>query len=257
VRSQSEPSMRHLSSFHLEAVRLGVATEEDRLRVETHLATCVGCSTLANTLEGYRREFAGGPVPEVRPREPRRAAPRWSWRFWAAGVLMPLAVTGLLLFAGHTGTAPGEDPVVLAKGTPILGIVARRGERIFPVPAGGRLRPGDQIRFVIKRMPYPYALIGSVDGVGRPNIYVPYEGKESAAVTPSDEVELAGSIVLDGRLGPERFFALYSRKPLSADAVRQALQGIGGQGQAAIRETLVLPVAAAAQSSVLLEKVAE
>jgi hypothetical protein len=259
VSSPGEPAGRHLSSFHLEAVRVGAASAEERSWIASHCAACARCAALAEALDGYRREFAAAPPPlralgaHVPERSVRR---RWSWRLWAVGALAPLAVTGVLLLAGRSTRAPVDDSEVLAKGSPTLGIVARRGERIFPVPPESRVRPGDQIRFVLKRMSYPYGLIASVDGAGRANIYVPYEGQESVRVTPADEVQLEGSIVLDDRLGPERFFALYSRKPLRADAVRQALQAIGDRGQAAIRKSSELSVAADAQSSVLLEKVA-
>jgi hypothetical protein len=179
-------------------------------------------------------------------------AARGHRRLWIGTALVSLVLATLLLAARST---PEGDPPV--SGSPTLGIAARRGARVFPVTPGGRVRPGDQIRFVLERVKYPYSLIASVDGAGRPNIYVPYEGKESVPVTPADQVELAGRIVLDDHLGPERFFALYSRRPLPAESVRRALQALGEKGPAAIRETLALEVPADAQSSLVLEKVAE
>jgi hypothetical protein len=265
MSAPSEQRARHVSSFHLEALRLGVASPEERAWVSSHQASCARCAALAETLDGYRQEFARG----AQPRRPLVAvsAPAPApvpvlgriKRWWMAGaVLAPLAAAAAWIAVDRTAltTSPPGEPDILEKGGPSLGIVARRGSRVFPVRSGERVRPGDQIRFVLKGVNYPYGLIASVDGAGKPNIYVPYEGSASARLTPGDRLEMEGSIVLDTRLGPERIFALFSREPLAADAVREALATIGGKGEAAIRGTSALQVAADAQSSVLLEKVA-
>jgi hypothetical protein len=154
-------------------------------------------------------------------------------------------------------TAPTESDAVLEKGTgPQLGIVARRDGEVFAIHSGDRVHPGDQIRFVLRDVRHPFALIASVDGVGHPNVYLPYDGASSMPVEAGERREIDGSIVLDGALGPERVYALFSRKPLTASAVRAALASIGRRGASAIRDTSVLPLITDAQSSVLLEKVA-
>jgi hypothetical protein len=172
-------------------------------------------------------------------------------------LLAPLAVGAVLLVSGRWRVRPSEDPEVLEKGGPSLSIVARRANRVFPVRSGEQVRPGDHIRFVLNGVKHPYGMIASVDGAGRPNIYVPYEGLASQALAAGERLEMDGSIVLDGRLGPERVFVLFSRAPLSAKTVREALTALGGKGNDAIRKAGSLSVGADAQSSVLLEKVAE
>ena len=68
--SPAEPA-RHVSSFHLEAVRVGVASAGEQAWVAEHPAGCAKCAALANRLENYRQEFA-----DARSRSPERAAPR-------------------------------------------------------------------------------------------------------------------------------------------------------------------------------------
>jgi hypothetical protein len=256
----SNPPPRHLSSFHLEAIRVGAATREEQAWAEAHSQACERCATLAGDLERFRQEFAAGRLARP-PRTAPAAPPRWPARRWAVvAVLGPLAAAaGFALIARSPRklAAPDQEPTVLEKGGPSLGIVVRRGERIFPARSGAPVRPRDQIRFVLRGVKQRYLLIASVDGSGRANVYVPYSGKESAPVTPADRLEIEGSIVLDEQPGPERIFALLSRTPLTAETVRKSLTAIGAGGPESIRKTDVLTVPAEAQSSLLLEKVAE
>jgi hypothetical protein len=258
MSAPDERQPRHLASFHLAAIRHGVATAAERAWAEQHQRSCERCTRLAASLDGFHQEFTAEALPRtraiVRARVRGQRMRRW---WWMTALLAPVAAAAVFLIVGRK-PAPGDGEAAIAeKGGPSLGIVARRGARIFPVGSGERVRPGDQIRFVLRGVTYPYGLIASVDGAGETNIYFPYDGPASVPVASGSRVELEGSIVLDGRLGPERVFALFSRRPLSAASVRQALAALGGQGGDAIRRASALPVAADAQSSVLLEKVLE
>jgi hypothetical protein len=256
----SAPSeRRHLGSFHLAALREGVATAEERAWAEEHQRRCDRCAQLATSLDDYHKEFTATALPRTRARvragvESQRRR-RW---WWTGAFLAPVAVAAaVVLVVGRRPVVVDDEGLTAEKGGPSLGIVARRGARVFPITSGERVHPGDQIRFVLRGVIYPFGLIASVDGAGEPNIYVPYRGDASVPVALGSRVEVEGSIVLDGRLGPERVFALFSRRPLSAASVRQALAALGGKGGEAIRKVSALPVDADAQSSVLLEKVAE
>ena len=110
---------------------------------------------------------------------------------------------------------------------------------------------------MLERVDHPFVMIASVDGAGRANLYVPYEGTTSVRIKPGRRVEMEGSIVLDASRGPERVFAIFSRRPLDAAPVRAALAGIAARGAGAIRSAGSLEVDAAGQSSVLFEKVTE
>jgi hypothetical protein len=248
---------RHLASFHLELARVGETSPADRAFIDEHLRICAQCAEMAATFEANRHEFGapGGAGARVRAhlqeqlqRRPRR------WLAWlGAGVLVPLAA-GIVILATFHRPSPREPDIGLKGGAGLL-VAARRGERVFPVRPGEPLRPGDQIRFVLEHVRYPFVLIASVDGAGRANVYVPYEGPASLEVRAGDRVEIPGSIIIDDTPGPERLFAFLSARPLDATGVRAALTTIGARGASAIRAVNRLDVGADEQVSMLMEKV--
>jgi hypothetical protein len=186
-----------------------------------------------------------------------RARTRLRRGWLGVAVLVPAAATLLLIVGLQRDPLPdGGQPGIIAKGGPGLLVAVRRGERLFPMRPGEPIRAGDQIRLVLEHVSYPFVLVASVDGRGASNIYVPYEGSRSLPVPLSDRIEVPGSLVLDDSPGPERLFALFSRVPLDAAAVRSALAAVGARGAPGIRSTTALNVGANAQTTVLLEKVA-
>ena len=275
-RAEDIMPTRHLSTFHLEAMRLGGMARPAQDRATRHLQACARCRQLAADWEAGLREFADGPL--VRTRAPLRdraeavrgAAPQRRVIGWAAAFAATAAFAGLIFAwrapAAHRGVAdrPGE-PTVSIKGGLDFVIAVRRGDRVFHADAQP-LRAGDRIRFVLDGVSSSYLMVGSVDGAGHANIYVPYEGPRSVPVASgppeSAHLEIEGSIVLDRAPGPERVFALVSQRPLAVAPVRSALSAIGAAGPDAIREAklLSLPpqVLAAAgtliQRSVIFEK---
>jgi len=268
----ADPRVRHVSSYHLELRRLGEMPSADQVWMDQHLRSCAACADLALAHVDHRRQFEG-PVRArslsalaLRFQSRRR---RWSWRrALGIGLLVPVAA-GLLLLVGRGGhrpwrsagdpaSSPVPEPELTAKGGPAFLLVARRGDRVFRVTSREALRPHDQVRFVLEHVQYPYVLIASVDGRGRANVYVPYEGSQSAAVggvAGGDRVEIPGSIVIDDSPGPERMFALLSRKPLRASMVRAALVALGSRGPQAIRSANNLEVDADEQISFAVEKI--
>ena len=267
----------HVSSFRLEALRLGAAAPGELDAVERHLAVCARCRSSADALEASHRQFVdvwgrtrGALRDRARARPPERR--RWSPARLSLLALAPALAAVLILVVvrprRHEGGEFASEPVLRSKGEAGLLVVARRGERVFPADSEP-LRAGDRIRFVLEGVEYPFVMIASVDGNGRANLYVPYEGAESIPVPAHEagaqEVALDGSIVLDRSPGLERVFALFSRRPLSAAPVRAALAAIAVGGAPAIRSSERLPWAAdeAAgprpdlQRTVLLEKVPE
>jgi hypothetical protein len=267
------PQARHVSSYHLELRRLGEMPGDDQVWMDQHLRACAACADLALAHVDRRRQFEG-PVQArslaalaVRFQSRRR---RWSWRHaLGIGLLVPVAAGFLLLVSmgrhrpwrsvdDGVASHPAAEPELTAKGGPGFLLVARRGDRVFRVTSREALRPHDQVRFVLEHVQYPYVLIASVDGRGHANVYVPYEGSQSAAVggvAGGDRVEIPGSIVIDDSPGPERMFALLSRKPLSASMVRAALKALGSRGAQAIRAASSLEVDADEQLSLAVEKI--
>jgi hypothetical protein len=145
------------------------------------------------------------------------------------------------------------EPELSNKGGPSLRIVGRHEGKIFQVLDGDHLAPGDEMRFVVEGGSWPYLLIGSIDATGTASTYFPYAAEESGRLEGAQSV-LPGSIVLDASRGPERVFALFSREPIQAKALKSALLMIGAGGPSRIRNDVKLPVEAAAQMSLLIEK---
>jgi hypothetical protein len=255
---------RHVSSFHIELVRLGVASPSERAWIDEHLHSCPACGQMADAFEASRLAFAGAVAArsgaELRARLARVRRRRWRWL--GAGLLIPVATSFLAVVSWRSPQAPAGpdiDPDIAVKSGagPGLLVAVRRGDRVFPVQPGEPLRPGDQIRFVLERARHPFVMIASVDGAGQASIYVPFDGKESLAIGTNrreDRVELPGSIIVDDSPGPERLFALLSRRPIDAASVRAALSKVGAGGSSSIRSTNRLDVGAADQVSVLVEK---
>ncbi len=274
--AEATMTSRHLSTFHIEAMRIGGMARPGQDWATHHLEACARCRRLAADWEAGRREFADGPL--VRTRAPLRArvdlvqgaTPQRQVIGWAAAFATAAAFAGLIVAwrapAAHRGVADGPgEPTVSVKGGLDFAIAVRRGDRVFHADAQPLL-PGDRIRFVLDGVSSSYLMVGSVDGAGHANIYVPYEGAQSVSLASrpsvSAHLEIEGSIVLDRAPGPERVFALVSQRPLAVGPVRSALSAIGAAGTKTIRETKVLALpsqllAAAGtliQRSVIFEK---
>ncbi len=248
---------KHLSSYHIEALRVGALTADAAQSAQAHLGVCAACQGLQATIEANRAQFMAEVLPRTADALARAAARPSGPSRWFALALVPVAA-GLLLFV-QGARRPGPAPVepagpLIAKGGAPLQLVARRGERIFAVTGRTRLAAGDQLRFVVHGAEAPYVLIASIDGSGQASVYFPYRGTESARIEPAGRIELPGSVVLDHAAGPERVFALFSRAPLRAEAVTKALRELGTHGAPAIRAQERLPLQVAQQASVMFEK---
>jgi hypothetical protein len=247
----------HLSSFHVELLRAGVASADERAWMEAHLRACGRCSEMAASFEAHRREFANShprpastPPPTADLTARRRALKRIGF-----AVALP-AAAAFALFVSLRRPAPEAQPGsdVSAKGGAGLTLVARRAGRVFPVDSGVALKAGDQVRFVIDHVRHRYVIVGSIDGSGHTSIYFPYEGIESVPIANGARVEVPGGIVIDASPGPERFFALFSDHPLQTFSIRRALDAVGKRGAGGIRNASRLDVGADEEASVLVEK---
>src|SRR5688500_14446666 len=120
--SQPSDHERHLSSFHLEAIRMGAASEEERAWVEAHRAACERCAALARDLEGFRAEFSTQALPRTRAAVRQAAGAVPARRRWWAAVLVPLAAAAGFLLVNRTPVLEPE-PIIAEKGGPTLGVV--------------------------------------------------------------------------------------------------------------------------------------
>jgi hypothetical protein len=277
MKANAEAS-QHPTSFELDLLELGGLPADAVARIDEHVQRCAACRAERGSLREARSRFDAHVFPRTLPAVTQRAQ-RWGrLRLWRAlGLGMPaLAAAAIALVVwtgprpgpsstpfGEVGAESGGDDGVRAKGGATLTVVARQGMDTFALgPAHHTLAPGAELRFVVTATDRPFVMIASIDGAGRATVYYPFDGAESARLGGAGRVELPGSITLDAAAGPERVFALFSREPLAAAQVTQALARLGQQGAAAVRERAALDVTAqdptsVTQASVLIEKQAE
>jgi hypothetical protein len=146
------------------------------------------------------------------------------------------------------------------KGSADLLVYARSAERITLLDRFNRgVQPGTEVRFILTGVPeeHTHVMIVSVDARGTAAVYYPYEGKSSAALPGPGRWEIPGSIVLDDTLGPERVFALFSKKPLDAAEVQKELVRAAKPGANAIRDLTQLNLPDTTQRSFLMFKLAQ
>ena len=91
---------------------------------------------------------------------------------------------------------------------------------------GMRLAPGDWIQFRYRGAGHRYVLIVSVDDDRVLSPLYPDHPGPSVPIEPDGRHILRGSVILDDALGPERFYAFFSRRPLTHAQVRHALNRI-------------------------------
>lgn len=236
----------HLSSLRIDALALGRPDPE----AVRHLEACARCRADADEAQRRRDHFDRSVVrrsaPLVSARAQRQRATRLLWLAPAVAAAVALALAIVL--------PRPREPDLRVKGGPGLHVFARRGEVVARLHDGEALAAGDGLRFVVEPAGLGYLLIASVDGAGHTTIYYPYGGRGSGRLAAEPRVELPGSIVLDDAPGPERVFALFSERPLSAGEVEAATRAIAAGGADAIRRRRALDLPAA-QTSLLFEKV--
>jgi len=225
----------HLSALTLDRLLLETLPEAEAAGVRAHLEACAACRGLVQQMEADRKKFEAFVFPRTLPAVTARAqaveGPSPLERLVALWrIAVPVAVAaGIALMVTYSMRQPGtnsrlEEPELGVKGGPSLQIFAARGESVFPVKEGARLRPQDRIRFVVQRGEGEgFLLVASIDASRKVSVYFPAGGAESAPIAKG-RVELPGSIELDDTLGAERVFAFFSSKPVSAAEVEKALE---------------------------------
>lgn len=226
----------HLSSLTLDRLLLKSLPEAETSEVHAHLESCEACRSLFTQMQADQQKFEAFVFPRTLPAVTERAkAPSPLARLVAAWrIAVPAVVAcGIALMVVWSVRQPGpgsgginrlDEPELGVKGGPTLQIFAARGESVFAVKPGSRLRPADRIRFVVQRDEADgFLLIASVDAARKVSVYFPTDGAQSAPVEKG-RVEIPGSIELDDTLGAEQVFAFFSPRPLSVAEVQKALE---------------------------------
>ena len=189
-----------------------------RMQFNWHLRQCVACRARAAQLREERASFCDSAayrscLEGLQARLGKRSAPRriLPW-FGALATLSCAAIFGLGILPSHNGLrAKGGEQFTL--------YVQRAGEA---VPLGAQCQAGDSLRARYES-PRGYLMVVEVDGSGQAQVVFPMQGSDSAAIGASADFT-PGSWVLDSTPGRERFVAVFSKAPLQAGYVLQAVR---------------------------------
>jgi hypothetical protein len=222
--------MTHPSELKLERHLL----DPERSPIKEHVATCDRCrlrlAEMERQGEDFRRFVYPATLDEVV--KPRFSARRALW------LLAPAAGLAAVLVIVRSG--PTSD-YIGTKGAPLtLTAYAALPSGAKPVSDGDAVPASASIRFRVRTArPCTLSLL-SVDGAGHVSRLYAQEVR--------GDMTLPGGIRLDGKAGPERFFAVCD--PAGYDAVEQAARRVGED----VRQKRALAGVHGPQTSLLVEK---
>lgn len=259
------PSKRVLEVFFYE----GHGPDE----VERHVEACPSCRDFLREAAQDRQAFLTRyPFPRLwnaledrKSRSPSMISRlrEWLWPRGAAGVLrnaVALAgVAGLMIFTLWGVWQTQQAPEILTKGGVGLGVyVAETPEKISRGRDGMQVKPGSVLQFVYSTPEAKHLLLVGVEADGTLSVYHPgAEGdrppsEESAPIAAGTQVQLPQALLWQPHAAYERFFGIFSPKPISVADVRRSVEQIRSQGKT-IEETSKLPLPYP-QASILLKR---
>jgi hypothetical protein len=222
-----------------------------------HLFECPRCAARVAEMRRLGEEFEREVFPAtveavvngaVRPRAARRA-------LWMVPLAAAAAAAAVFLVVHPRGP---PDGYLGSKGPPLT-LVA-----YAPAPGGARALADGQgvpadagLRFEVRPARPCQLWIVSADAAGHVSRIYPPSGEDGAKVQAGRPVVVPGGTKLDGRGGPERFFAICGcgDEPIRYPDVLRAAGAIG-PGEARVRTARALPdlPADALQATLLVEK---
>jgi hypothetical protein len=211
-----------------------------------HAEQCSRCKSELDEALRARQQFRQHVFPRTLAAVESRRMRKRPWRRIAPLFFAIPALAALSLVVVNHSTSDAEEPPQQSKGAGALKAIGKRGEHVFPVEDGARLRAGDRLRFEVQPGGARFIAIGSVDASGRATIYYPSARIDAPGPLPD-------SILLDDAPGPERIFAIFSEEKLETERLETSLAALGAGGANAIRNARQLPLPFT-QSSLLIEK---
>jgi hypothetical protein len=220
-----------------------------------HLLACDRCTARLAELrrlgDEFHREVFPATVEAVVAGATRRARPRLAP--WLVPLAALAAAAGVALVrvggppSGYLGLkGPGLELVAYARGV----------GGAHPLADGAEVAPGAGLRFQVRPARACRLWIVSADADGQVSRIYPSTGTEGAELPGGKPAVLPGGAALDGRPGPERFFAVCGAGgPLALEDVERSARALG-PGAERVRTVRSLPglPAGAAQASILVEK---
>jgi hypothetical protein len=221
---------RHVSELEWSQLLGNDLSWWSRRRVRSHQQKCSLCRETYERMLEERSSFDAAPerqeeIERLIRADPGRAAVASRRRspMLLVGASIALAAAAalvvVLLPGDETLEQQGGGADVLRPKGDLFVLYRERGGEV--VSLQGSCQPGDRIRarFATDR---GYVLIASRDGAGQVAVLYPRRAGQSAAAPTQAELT-PGSWVLDDTPGTERFFAVFSERPLSSERVVQAI----------------------------------
>jgi hypothetical protein len=222
-----------------------------------HLADCSRCHGRLAEMERQGQEFRQYVYPATLDQV---IAPRgFSWRrlLLLGAPVLAAASLALVALRGPSEEYSGVKGAALTlsiftQGDPRDGKGGPTGT--VELEDGATVAAATSLRFRVRTAAPCNLWILSVDDAGQVSRLFPSEGDEGARWSGTQAPP--GGVVLDGRPGTERFFALCAAAPTPYASLERPARALAARGAAGLRSAARLPglPASVAQSSVLLEK---
>ena len=240
---------RCLSDLELESVL------RDPERGAAHAFSCPRCGERLAELRRLGEEFERWVLPATVEAVAAGAARPARFRFgpWLAPLAAAAVAAGVALI--RAGGPPAD---YLGTNGPALDLVAysRGADGAQALADGASVPSGAGLRFRVRPARACQLWIVSADAGGQVSRIYPSSGADGADLRGGESVAIPGGATLDGRPGPERFFAACrAGAPLSLEEVERAARAIG-PGEERVRATRSLPglPQGVAQATLLVEK---
>jgi hypothetical protein len=229
---RGERSEACLSDLTFDAWRASELEPSEREAAEAHLAACQRCRERQQALDAVASEFLAQ-LPTLPPRSKAvsraraAAAGRPSLRLVTAWATSLAAAAALLVWiGGGSGLfAPAElAPGTRIKGAERIGFFVRRDGQVFEGADEQRVRPRDQLRFVVSMSAARHVAILSRDAAGIASIYYPTAGLHGRLLAPAQSGPLDSAVELDDTLGREQLFGIFCPNPFELEPLRAQLE---------------------------------
>jgi hypothetical protein len=223
-----------------------------------HLAGCAACADRLAAMERQGEDFRRFVYPATVGRvEEAAARGRRPWWILAPAPVLAAAALAVVLLR-PTGPADDYLGVKGAPGGLGLTVFTHGDSGARPLADGAHLPAHAAVRFRIRSARPCRLYLLSVDPGGQVSRLHPSFAdapQADAAELPAGEHDLPGGALLDGKAGPERFYAVCAGA-LAWPEVEELTRSAAGGGPEAVRRGAALEGAAAKlpQASVLLEK---
>ncbi len=217
--------------------------------VEDHIQSCTDCRGRIQLLSEQKETFLKK-YPFERFWETRREKGFWKKLeiFLPPRPVLALAtLAGLMVFALWSNR---QSPEILSKGGFGLEFYVSHEGKIERGKSGMPASEGDDLQFVYSAEREGSLLLFGVEADRTLTVYFPDGGSMSGAVEAGKKKRLPQALRWKPTTPYERFFALFSEKPISVAEVQAALQKSFQEGKS-IEETSRFPLAYP-QSSIIL-----